>query len=107
MSSNNDPFKGVGQGRNSPTFSLQVATSLSKIMPMFTAQGSDPDTVIETLLVLKSKRKEVTQEQIPDFFWQARGKWKIRGRLHSLSQVPKFSDKLIKFDVYRSSQRLL
>jgi phenol 2-monooxygenase len=45
----------------------------------FTPPVTDLDGVIEPILVLSSKFAATEQESIPDYFWPAIGKWKIRG----------------------------
>ncbi|KAF1958023.1 phenol 2-monooxygenase-like protein [Byssothecium circinans] len=55
---------------------------LSKFMELlvrrFTPVDEDIDSLVEPILVLKSRFLETEQEQIPDFFWPVTGKWGMR-----------------------------
>ncbi|KAJ4362441.1 hypothetical protein N0V83_010534 [Neocucurbitaria cava] len=56
----------------------KLADSLEHIAQRFTLEGDDIDSLIEPLLVLRSKFLQTEQGQIPDYFWPVSGKWKIR-----------------------------
>jgi phenol 2-monooxygenase len=57
----------------------QLASSLLTLSRRFTPSAADIDSIIGPILVLSSKFVETEQEMIPDYFWPASGKWKIRG----------------------------
>ncbi|CZT53489.1 probable 2-polyprenyl-6-methoxyphenol hydroxylase and related FAD-dependent oxidoreductases [Rhynchosporium secalis] len=44
----------------------------------FTQSGADIDSFIESIVVFQGRRIEMEQEQIPDCFWPATGKWAMR-----------------------------
>ena len=44
----------------------------------FTAETADIDSFIEPLLVLSGERVSIEQDNIPEYFWPATGRWKIR-----------------------------
>ncbi|KAF2757406.1 phenol 2-monooxygenase [Pseudovirgaria hyperparasitica] len=44
----------------------------------FTRESEDIDSFIEPILVLRGDRTKIEQEHIPDFFWPATGKWRVR-----------------------------
>ncbi|KAF2649272.1 phenol 2-monooxygenase-like protein [Lophiostoma macrostomum CBS 122681] len=56
----------------------KLAQSLERLARRFTPPPADVDSLIEPILVLKSKFADVEQEQIPDYFWPITGRWKIR-----------------------------
>ncbi|KAF2825749.1 hypothetical protein CC86DRAFT_467389 [Ophiobolus disseminans] len=56
----------------------KLASSLSSTSRRFTPPSHDADSVIEPILVLSSKFLDTEQDAIPDYFWAASGKWKIR-----------------------------
>jgi phenol 2-monooxygenase len=62
----------------------QLASSLASISHRFTPSAADIDSVIEPILVLSSKFLDTEQERIPNYFWPASGKWKIRGAFPAL-----------------------
>ncbi|KAK0642729.1 FAD-dependent monooxygenase terD [Lasiodiplodia hormozganensis] len=41
--------------------------------------GADIDSFIEPIVVLRGKRHEIEQEQIPDYFQPVTGRWEMRG----------------------------
>lgn len=49
----------------------------------FTREAADIDSFIEPLVVLSGQRVEIEQEQIPEYFWPATGKWRTRD-LHKI-----------------------
>lgn len=56
----------------------RVASSIESTIGTFTAEGQDEDSVIETLLVLKTKRTGVYLDQIPRAFKPTTGKHRIQ-----------------------------
>jgi len=52
----------------------------------FIPPTASSDTLIEPILLLSSKFLETEQSQIPDYFWPATGKWRIRGQF----PIPEF-----------------
>ena len=66
----------------------QFVESLDPLIRKFTPKDSDVDSRIEPLLVLSSKFLDTQQDRIPDVFWPATGKWKIRGRFPLSSFLP-------------------
>ena len=48
------------------------------LIPKFTPETADIDSFIEPLLVLSGERVSTEQADIPEYFWPATGKWKIR-----------------------------
>ncbi|KUI72182.1 3-hydroxybenzoate 4-monooxygenase [Cytospora mali] len=64
--------------------SLQkVAESIGATIRKFTPEGEDQDSIIEPLLVLKTKRTELEVHQIPDVFKPVTGEHRIRN-LHKV-----------------------
>ncbi|KAK7426894.1 hypothetical protein QQZ08_006640 [Neonectria magnoliae] len=53
----------------------KVSDKLQSIVQRFTPETQDADAIIQSLLVLASKRTNVEQEQIPEFFTPITGKW--------------------------------
>ena len=60
---------------------MQVAQSLDKVVKSFTPADADPDSVIDRVLVIRSDRRKVEQEQIPEFFTPITGRLKMRGKI--------------------------
>ncbi|ORY17091.1 putative phenol 2-monooxygenase [Clohesyomyces aquaticus] len=56
----------------------QLATFLESTAKRYTPLNADIDSIIEPILVLRTKFVETEQEQIPDYFWPVTGKWRIR-----------------------------
>ncbi|PGH08741.1 hypothetical protein AJ80_07779 [Polytolypa hystricis UAMH7299] len=56
----------------------EVSNKLDGIVREFTPESSDPDAVIDPVLVISSKRTEVEQEDIPSFFTPISGKRKMK-----------------------------
>lgn len=56
----------------------KVASSLESTVRTFTSEDKDVDSVIECLLVLRTKRTEVKSDQIPKAFKPVAGKHKIQ-----------------------------
>ncbi|EKG15051.1 Monooxygenase FAD-binding protein [Macrophomina phaseolina MS6] len=48
------------------------------LVPKFTRSGSDVDSFIEAIVVLKGNRLSIEQDQIPEYFWPVTGKWRMR-----------------------------
>jgi phenol 2-monooxygenase (NADPH) len=48
------------------------------LIPQFTAQTADIDSLIEPILVLAVDRLKTQQEQIPEYFWPVTGPHRIR-----------------------------
>ena len=46
----------------------------------YTPKSSDIDSLIEVIVILAGKSCILEQDIIPDFFWPATGKWKMRGK---------------------------
>ncbi|EHK42283.1 hypothetical protein TRIATDRAFT_30979 [Trichoderma atroviride IMI 206040] len=57
---------------------FKVAVELQEIINTFTPSGQEPNSVIQGVLVLASKRTKVEQNMIPDVFTPLTGKWKIK-----------------------------
>ncbi|KAH7152883.1 FAD binding domain-containing protein [Dactylonectria macrodidyma] len=53
----------------------KLSKELSSVVRKFTPSDGDSDSIIQSLLVLASKRTEVEQEQVPDLFTPISGKW--------------------------------
>ncbi|KPM35874.1 3-hydroxybenzoate 4-monooxygenase [Neonectria ditissima] len=66
--------KGVAERLN------KTSQKLQSIVQKFTPKIQDADSVIQSLLVLSSKRTAVEQEQIPEFFTPITGKWRSKCR---------------------------
>ena len=45
----------------------------------YTSPSADVDSFIEPIVVFNGERVKLEQEEIPEFFWPATGKWKMRG----------------------------
>ncbi|PGH14778.1 hypothetical protein AJ79_02794 [Helicocarpus griseus UAMH5409] len=56
----------------------KAATSLQDIVREFTPSSSDPDSLIDPVLVLSTERTKIEQEQMPDFFTPVTGRWKMK-----------------------------
>ncbi|KAK0609731.1 FAD binding domain-containing protein [Bombardia bombarda] len=56
----------------------KVSEALNRASQTFTAADSDPDSIIDRILVLSSDRIKVEQEQIPGFFVPVTGKYKMK-----------------------------
>ncbi|KAF2011495.1 phenol 2-monooxygenase-like protein [Aaosphaeria arxii CBS 175.79] len=56
----------------------KLATQLGALTKRFTPAEDDVDSLIEPILVLKTKFTETEQHQIPDYFVPVNGKWRIR-----------------------------
>ncbi|CAI6341361.1 unnamed protein product [Periconia digitata] len=56
----------------------KLATCLESIVPKFTPRKEHVDSLIEPILILRNTFLETEQDQTPDFFWPATGKWGIR-----------------------------
>ncbi|KAF7542455.1 hypothetical protein G7Z17_g11557 [Cylindrodendrum hubeiense] len=56
----------------------KLSTEIASLVQKFTPIGQDADAIIQSLLVLASKRTEVEQEQIPEVFTPIAGKWRSR-----------------------------
>ncbi|KAK3313361.1 FAD binding domain-containing protein [Apodospora peruviana] len=56
----------------------KVSEVLAQTVPRFTPPASDPDSIIDRVLVLASDRKKVEQDQIPSFFTPVTGQWKLK-----------------------------
>ncbi|KAL1598577.1 hypothetical protein SLS59_006864 [Nothophoma quercina] len=57
---------------------MSYATTLKHIIQRFTPASSYPDSVIEPILVLRTRFKNTEQSQIPDTFSPKTGKWGIK-----------------------------
>ncbi|KAK5219661.1 hypothetical protein LTR72_008045 [Exophiala xenobiotica] len=44
----------------------------------YTSPAADVDSLIEPIVVFSGERIKLEQEEIPEFFWPATGKWKMR-----------------------------
>lgn len=69
------------------TISAQLANSLELLARKFTPSSNDIDSLIEPIVVLKSKFTEIQQEQIPRYFWPVTGKWRMRGTERCLPKL--------------------
>ncbi|KAK4216634.1 3-hydroxybenzoate 4-monooxygenase [Rhypophila decipiens] len=56
----------------------KVSSILADTAKRYTPANSYPDGVIDRVLVLASDRRKVEQDQIPDFFTPATGKWGLK-----------------------------
>ncbi|KAF2646370.1 phenol 2-monooxygenase-like protein [Massarina eburnea CBS 473.64] len=56
----------------------KLASSLDSLVQRFTPSGEDIDSLIEPILVLRSRFLETEQAEIPDIFWPVTGKWRMR-----------------------------
>ncbi|CAK7215436.1 hypothetical protein SBRCBS47491_002488 [Sporothrix bragantina] len=56
----------------------KTASELQAIIENLTPEGADADSVVQAILVIKSKRQSVQQEQIPPVFTPTTGKWRIK-----------------------------
>lgn len=59
-------------------FELQVSAILADTAERYTPANSYPDSVIDRVLVLSTDRRKVEQDQIPEFFTPATGKWGLK-----------------------------
>jgi hypothetical protein len=61
---------------------LQIARYLDSAdgpVRKYTSRAADVDSLIEPIVVFSGERIKLEQEEIPEFFWPATGKWKMRG----------------------------
>ncbi|CAK7214606.1 hypothetical protein SEUCBS140593_002238 [Sporothrix eucalyptigena] len=56
----------------------KTASELEAVVQQFTPDGADADSVIQSVLVVSSKRQSVQQEQIPPLFTPTTGQWRIK-----------------------------
>ncbi|KAL1890887.1 hypothetical protein Sste5346_008028 [Sporothrix stenoceras] len=56
----------------------KTALGLASVVQNFTPDGADADSVIQSVLVISSKRQLVQQEQIPALFTPTTGKWRMK-----------------------------
>jgi phenol 2-monooxygenase len=61
----------------------KVAAGLRAVVEEFTPAGTDPDSLIDPVLVLSGQRTRLSQDEIPDFFMPVTGKWKMKSKYMS------------------------
>lgn len=71
-------FAGDIQQRETRDRLNQVASTLESTIGAFTSEETDEDSIIESLLVLKTKRTEIELGHIPDVFKPVTGKHQIQ-----------------------------
>ncbi|ROW02392.1 hypothetical protein VMCG_06096 [Cytospora schulzeri] len=76
-------FAGDIQQKEVKTSLENVAASIESTVRLFTPEGEDQDSIIESLLVLKTKRTELELHQIPEVFKPVTGDYHIRS-LHKV-----------------------
>ncbi|KAI1268605.1 thioredoxin-like protein [Xylariaceae sp. FL1019] len=60
----------------------KLASDLEIMISRFTPPETDPDSVLNTVLVLSSKRSDVALDDIPQCFTPVTGKWKMQNVLN-------------------------
>ncbi|KAI0166385.1 thioredoxin-like protein [Xylariaceae sp. FL1272] len=71
-----------GDIREETSAKRELGTDLETMIKKFTPPGSDPDSILNCILVLSSKRNSVSLDNIPQCFTPITGVWKMQNVLN-------------------------